>query len=98
MRASDTFSNCCERSNPPCASIVRTRVGQCVAEGQAVQGFIEGDSIPDIFIPGMIDLHVQGRFPFDKLVRFYPFNEINRAVDDQLKGIAIKPILEVSAA
>jgi Zn-dependent alcohol dehydrogenase len=26
------------------------------------------------------------------------FDEINRAVEDQLKGSAIKPILEVSAA
>ena len=46
----------------------------------------------------MIDLYAQGRFPFDKFVRFYPFAEINRAVDDQRNGHAIKPILEVSGA
>jgi aryl-alcohol dehydrogenase len=67
-------------------------------QGQAVRGFVEGDSIPDIFIPRLIDLYGQGRFPFDKLVRFYPFDEINRAVEDQRTGIAIKPILEVTAA
>jgi aryl-alcohol dehydrogenase len=72
--------------------------GNLLLQGQAVRGFIEGDSIPDVFIPRMIDLHAQGRFPFDKFVRFYRFNEINRAVEDQLKGSAIKPILEVSAA
>jgi aryl-alcohol dehydrogenase len=72
--------------------------GNLLLQGQAVRGFIEGDSVPDIFIPRMIDLHAQGRFPFDKFVRFYPFNEINRAVEDQLNGRAIKPILQVSVA
>ena len=67
-------------------------------QGQAVRGFVEGNSIPDIFIPRLIDLYAQGRFPFDKFVRFYPFDEINRAVEDQRHGMAIKPILEVSAA
>jgi len=66
-------------------------------QGQSVRGFMEGNSIPDIFIPRMIDLYAQGRFPFDKLVRFYPFDEINRAVEDQRSGLAIKPILEVGA-
>ena len=72
--------------------------GSLLLQGQAVRGFIEGNSIPDIFIPRLIELYAQGRFPFDKLVRFYPFNEINQAVDDQRKGIAIKPILEVAVA
>jgi aryl-alcohol dehydrogenase len=45
-----------------------------------------------------LDLYAQGRFRFDKFVRFYPFTEINRAVEDQRHGIAIKPILEVAAA
>ena len=69
-----------------------------LVQGQAVRGFIEGNSIPDIFIPRLIDLYAQGRFPFDKFVRFYPFTEINRAVEDQRNGIAIKPILEVAVA
>jgi aryl-alcohol dehydrogenase len=69
-----------------------------LVQGQAVRGFVEGSSIPDVFIPRLIELYTQGRFPFDKLVRFYRFDEINRAVEDQRNGIAIKPILEVAAA
>jgi len=67
-------------------------------QGQIVQGFMEGSSIPDIFIPRMIDLYAQGRFPFDKLISFYPFDAINQAVEDQRVGRAIKPILDVSVA
>jgi hypothetical protein len=39
----------------------------------------------------MIELYAQGRFPFDRFVRFYPFDDINRAVEDQRNGSAIKP-------
>jgi aryl-alcohol dehydrogenase len=67
-------------------------------QGQTVRGFMEGNSIPDIFIPQMIDLYAQGRFPFDQFVQFYPFDAINRAIEDQRNGSAIKPILEVSIA
>jgi aryl-alcohol dehydrogenase len=69
-----------------------------LVQGLTIRGFVEGNSVPDFFIPRLIDLYTQGRFPFDKLVRFYPFDEINRAVEDQRNGVAIKPILEVSAA
>lgn len=65
--------------------------------GQKVQGFIEGDSIPDSFINRMIDLYRQGRFPFDRLIRAYPFEDINLAVHDQHSGVAIKAVLRMGA-
>jgi aryl-alcohol dehydrogenase len=69
--------------------------GNLLLRGQVVRGFIEGHSVPEIFIPRMIDLYAQGRFPFDRLVRFYRFEEINQAVDDQKRGVTIKAILDV---
>jgi len=33
-----------------------------------------------VLIPELIELYRQGRFPFDKLVKFYPFDQINEAV------------------
>ncbi|MBD8873669.1 NAD(P)-dependent alcohol dehydrogenase [Rhodanobacter sp. DHB23] len=63
--------------------------------GQSVQGYVEGNSIPDIFIPQLVDLYLQGRFPFDRLITSYPFNDINQAVADQLSGKTIKAVLEM---
>ncbi|MBP1881851.1 NAD(P)-dependent alcohol dehydrogenase [Sinorhizobium mexicanum] len=63
-------------------------------QGQSVRGFVEGNSVPDIFIPRMIELYVQGRFPFDKIIKTYPFDQINRAVEDQLTGATIKAVLK----
>ncbi len=61
--------------------------------GRTVRGIIEGDSIPDVFIPQLVELWRQGRFPFDKLVRFYPLGEINDAVHASEKGEVLKAVL-----
>jgi aryl-alcohol dehydrogenase len=60
---------------------------------RTVKGIIEGDAIPDLFIPRLIELYSQGRFPFDRLIRFYPLDDINRAVEDMEAGCVIKPVL-----
>jgi aryl-alcohol dehydrogenase len=66
--------------------------------GRTVRGIVQGDSIPQLFIPQLIELYRAGDFPFDRLVRFYAFDEINQAVADTRSGATIKPILRVSAA
>lgn len=61
--------------------------------GRTVRGIIEGDSIPDIFIPQLIELYMQGRFPFDKLIKFYKLEQINDAARDSEAGTVLKPVL-----
>ncbi|MGF6787040.1 NAD(P)-dependent alcohol dehydrogenase [Paraburkholderia sp. 35.1] len=61
--------------------------------GRNVRGIIEGDSIPDIFIPQLIDLWKQGRFPFDRLVKKYPLSQINEAVHASERGEVLKAIV-----
>jgi aryl-alcohol dehydrogenase len=66
-----------------------------IMNGRTVRGIIEGDSIPDLFIPTLIELYAQGRFPFDRLIKFYPFDDINKAVEDMEKGLVVKPVLKI---
>jgi aryl-alcohol dehydrogenase len=61
--------------------------------GRTVTGIIQGDAIPDLFIPRLIELYSQGRFPFDRMIRFYPLDEINKAVADLEEGRVIKAVL-----
>ena len=65
-----------------------------IMNGRTVRGIIEGDAIPDLFIPQLIELYRQGRFPFDRMITFYPFEDINKAVEDMEKGRVIKPVLK----
>jgi len=64
-----------------------------IMNGRIVRGIVEGDAVPDLFIPKLIELYKQGRFPYDKLITFYPFNDINLAVADMERGKATKPVL-----
>jgi aryl-alcohol dehydrogenase len=66
-----------------------------IMNGRTVRGILAGDSISDLFIPRLLDLYSQGRFPFDRLITFYPFDEINQAVEDMEKGRIIKPVLRL---
>jgi aryl-alcohol dehydrogenase len=66
-----------------------------IMNGRTVKGVIEGDAVPDLFIPKLIELYRQGRFPFDKMIKFYPFKDIEKAVEDMEKGLVIKPVLRL---
>jgi aryl-alcohol dehydrogenase len=63
--------------------------------GRKIRGIVEGDATPQVFIPVLIELFMQGRFAFDKLVKFYPFEKINDAIHDSETGRVVKPILRM---
>jgi aryl-alcohol dehydrogenase len=56
---------------------------------------IQGDAVPQRFIPRMIGWYRDGRFPVGRLVRFYGFEDVNRAFSDARRGVAIKPVLRI---
>jgi aryl-alcohol dehydrogenase len=64
-----------------------------LAGGRQLRGILGGDAHPGLFIPKLTDYWRQGRFPFDRLLTFYPFAEIDRAFADAHSGRAIKPVL-----
>ncbi|WP_338727202.1 NAD(P)-dependent alcohol dehydrogenase [Haladaptatus sp. DJG-WS-42] len=66
-----------------------------VLRGRRVRGISQGDSIPAVFIPRLIELYQQDRFPFDEFVTFYDFSDINRAFEDVADGRVIKPVLRI---
>lgn len=67
-----------------------------MAEGKKMVGVIEGDAVSRVFIPQLVAYYQAGQFPFDKLVRFYNFEQINQAYADSASGISIKPVLKIS--
>ena len=54
---------------------------------------IEGDSDVDGFIDSLMALYLEGRFPFDKLVRTFPMTDINKAIESQHRGECVKVVL-----
>jgi aryl-alcohol dehydrogenase len=64
-----------------------------VPPGRTVSFLIEGQCVPQLFVPQLHDLYRRGQLPFDKMTREYPFEAVNEALSDAASGAAIKPIL-----
>jgi aryl-alcohol dehydrogenase len=63
--------------------------------GRGVRGIIEGDSVPHEFIPRLIALQAQGRFPFEKLITAFDFAKIQEAVEASEHGKVVKAVLKM---
>ena len=72
-------------------------INDVMQNGKTIRGVVEGDSVPAFFIPQLIDLYLQGRFPFDRLTRVYEFDAIDEAAADSEEGRTIKPIVRMLA-
>lgn len=71
--------------------------GALMGGGKTVKGIVEGDSNPQIFIPELIAHYQAGRFPFNRLVEYFPFEAINEALHAGESGRVIKPVLRMPA-
>jgi aryl-alcohol dehydrogenase len=63
--------------------------------GRTVRGVIQGDSVPQEFIPQLVDHIAAGRFPVERMITFYDLAEINRAATESTSGATIKPVLRM---
>lgn len=68
-------------------------IGDLLISGITISTVVEGDAVPREFIPRLISLYDDGKFPFDRLIGTYAFDDINRAFDDSESGKTLKPII-----
>jgi len=61
--------------------------------GRRIVGVVEGGIEPRSFIPRLIGYYREGRLPLEKLVRRYPFAQIEDAFAASEQGTVIKPVV-----
>lgn len=66
---------------------------ELMGEGKSLIGVVEGDSIPQTFIPKLVQYYKEGKFPFDRLIDFYEFEDLEKALEDSKTGKTIKPVV-----
>ncbi|MGI6117268.1 MAG: NAD(P)-dependent alcohol dehydrogenase [Bilifractor sp.] len=66
-----------------------------MSEAKTMTGVIEGEAVSKEFIPKLIDYYHKGLFPFDRLIHFYRFEEINEVIASAKKDGCIKPVLRM---
>lgn len=81
---------------PAFGTEVALDVNTILTGGRVVRGIVEGDSVPDVFLPRLIRLWEQGRFPVERFMTFYDFEQIEQAARDAEEGRTIKPVLRMS--
>jgi len=77
----------------PAGTDVRFEIGESLVKGWTFKTVIQGSAVPQVFIPRLVELWRQGRFPFDKLVQTYALDDINTAFADSASGKVVKPVI-----
>jgi aryl-alcohol dehydrogenase len=78
---------------PPFGSEVGLDVPEAIVKGPHIIGVNQGRAVPRVVIPALVELFLAGRLPFDRLIRTYPFENINDAAHDMHAGTTIKPVI-----
>ncbi len=68
---------------------------ELMGEAKSLVGVVEGDANSKTFIPKLLEYYREGKFPVDKLIRFYDFDDINLAFEESHQGKAIKSVLRM---
>jgi aryl-alcohol dehydrogenase len=68
-------------------------IGQSLVKGWTFKTIIQGNSVPQEFIPRLVALWQQGSFPVDKLSKTYRLDQINEAFADSESGAVVKPVI-----
>jgi aryl-alcohol dehydrogenase len=66
-----------------------------MSAGRVIRGVVEGGADPQVFIPQLIEHYQAGRFPFDRLIGFFDFSNIEEAIEQGESGKVIKPVLRM---
>lgn len=68
-------------------------VGASLVKGWTFKTVVQGSSVPQTFLPRLIELWRAGRFPVDKLIKDYSLADINQGFADSADGTTIKPVV-----
>lgn len=83
----------CQIAAPPQGQEEALDVNDIMLANKTITGVVQGDSVPGVFVPRLVELYKQGMLPFDKMVRFYSLDDINQAIEDGLSGKTTKAVL-----
>ncbi|TKA52115.1 hypothetical protein B0A49_12082, partial [Cryomyces minteri] len=62
-------------------------------QGREYIGCTEGDCIPSKMIPYLIEQHKAGKFPLEKMIKYYEIKNFQQAFTDMAAAKTIKPVI-----
>jgi len=64
--------------------------------GRSIVGIVEGDSVPDLFLPRLFDWYRAGRLPVELISESFDFGRVADALRASQEGRVVKPILRMA--
>ncbi len=80
---------------PAFGTEVSLDINTILTAGRAIRGIVEGDSVPAIFIPRLLELWRQGSFPVDRLISTYDFDQIEQAAKHAETAEVVKAVVQM---
>ncbi|MCX4766563.1 NAD(P)-dependent alcohol dehydrogenase [Streptomyces sp. NBC_01275] len=78
---------------PPAGTEAAFDVPSMLDRGPRVVGVNQGEAVPRVFVPALVELYRAGRLPFDEIVSVFPFARIEEAAGAAARGDVVKPVL-----
>ena len=66
---------------------------QGILTGKMVSGVTMGDATPQVLIPQLAELVMQGQLPLQRLTKQYRLDQLDQAAHDMHAGITVKPVI-----
>lgn len=79
--------------SPPVGTRAELDVFDLILDSKTIIGCIEGDAVPSREIPELARLAEQRQIRIDRMIKTYPFAEIEKAASDMAAGRVVKPVL-----
>lgn len=68
---------------------------KAIQSERTIIGTVMGSVNPKVFITRLIKLFEENKLPLEEMITFYPFEQINKAINDIESGLAIKAVLKL---
>lgn len=93
VRSLAVGGTCAVVGAPPRGSELALDVPALLDRVPRIVGVNQGASLPGRFLPALVELHLAGRLPVDRLVRTFPFAAVEQAAAAAGAGEVVKPVL-----
>ncbi|WP_176596787.1 MULTISPECIES: NAD(P)-dependent alcohol dehydrogenase [Sphingobium] len=75
---------------------VKLDIRDLILGSRSIRGVAEGGRSAQMNIERILGHFAKGEFPFDRLIKFYPYAEFEQAIADSVSGAVIKPVIRWS--
>ncbi|KAH6707920.1 alcohol dehydrogenase [Leptodontidium sp. MPI-SDFR-AT-0119] len=78
---------------PKIGTTAKVDIFDLLVLGKELVGCCEGGSDPQQFLPFLMQAQKEGKFPFEKLIKHYPYQKFEQAIGEMKRGEVVKPVL-----